>query len=154
MLGSDREFAGVFTGNPIFEPWLFLRVALLLLIISPLPVPVPENRLSLMGGAAASPSVVAVDPSPPPPPLRSSGSRSVLKRKRPAPIDIPSAEALPFKTEAVDGRREVAAESARYSVYCKNGRKRLEMEDRHKVSLDINGDPKLVGALQELYWLF
>lgn len=128
------------------------------------PVFSPETRpsrsrfqraaISLLAGAAASPSVVAVDPSPPlpPPALESSGSRSVLKRKRPARIDIPSAEALPFKTEAVDGRREVAAESARYSVYCKKGRKRLEMEDRHKVSLDINGDPKLVGALQELYW--
>ncbi|KAG6530366.1 probable protein phosphatase 2C 32 [Zingiber officinale] len=89
-------------------------------------------------GAAASPS-------PPPPllPLGSSGSRSVLKRKRPVRIDIPSAEALPFETEAADGRKEVAAESARYSVYCKKGRKRLEMEDRHKVSLDVNGDPKL-----------
>ncbi|KAG6483406.1 probable protein phosphatase 2C 32 [Zingiber officinale] len=94
-------------------------------------------------GGAASPSGVAVDLSPSPPPLGSSGSRSVLKRKRPARIDIPLAEASPFETEEVDGRREVQAESARYSVYCKRGRKRLEMEDRHKVSLDLNGNPKL-----------
>lgn len=103
-------------------------------------------------GGAASPSGVAIDlPPSPPPPLVSSGSRSVLKRKRPARIDIPLAEPSPFETEEVDGRREVQAESARYSVYCKRGRKRLEMEDRHKVSLDLNGNPKLVSALLGFY---
>lgn len=100
-------------------------------------------------GGASSPS--DLPSSPPLPPLGSSGSRSVLKRKRPARIDIPLTEGSPFEIEEVDGRREVQAESARYSVYCKRGKKRLEMEDRHKASLDLNGNPKLVGALLGLY---
>ncbi|WOL08503.1 hypothetical protein Cni_G17256 [Canna indica] len=84
-----------------------------------------------------------VEPSPSPPSSSSSVSGSLLKRKRPAQIDIPLVEAMTFSTDVANGRREVEAESARYSVYCKRGRKRLEMEDRHKVSLDVNGDPKL-----------
>lgn len=72
----------------------------------------------------------------------------MLKRKRPARIDIPLMEGLPFASEGSDGKKEVEAESVRYSMYCKRGRKRLEMEDRHKVTLDLNGDAKLVGVLR------
>ncbi|XP_072960771.1 probable protein phosphatase 2C 32 [Typha angustifolia] len=79
------------------------------------------------------------------PPLASSltgsggGSLSLLKRKRPARISIPMAET--FVTPAgSDGRKEVKEESARYSVYCKRGRKRLEMEDRYQAQLDLGGD--------------
>ncbi|XP_065016927.1 probable protein phosphatase 2C 32 [Musa acuminata AAA Group] len=94
-------------------------------------------------GAAspASPSVDTARSSPPPPASAELGS--VLKRKRPARIDIPLMEGLPFASEGSDGKKEVEAESVRYSMYCKRGRKRLEMEDRHKVTLDLNGDAKL-----------
>ncbi|KAG0481176.1 hypothetical protein HPP92_012034 [Vanilla planifolia] len=73
----------------------------------------------------------------------SCGSASVFKRKRPARIDIPmmrlqTLHPLPDSC----GPAEVEAESARYSVYCKRGRKRLEMEDRHSAMLNIGGDPQ------------
>lgn len=100
-------------------------------------------------GTSSSPSGLAVDApsSSSPPPSSSGGSCSVSKRKRPARINIPLAKALTFAPEVSDDWREVEAESARYTVYCKRGRKRLVMEDRHKVALDLNGDPKLVRAL-------
>ncbi|CAL9044034.1 probable protein phosphatase 2C 32 [Musa acuminata AAA Group] len=96
-------------------------------------------------GTSSSPSGLAVDApsSSSPPPSSSGGSCSVSKRKRPARINIPLAKALTFAPEVSDDWREVEAESARYTVYCKRGRKRLVMEDRHKVALDLNGDPKL-----------
>ncbi|PKU81178.1 probable protein phosphatase 2C 25 [Dendrobium catenatum] len=73
-------------------------------------------------------------------------SRSVplLKRKRPARIDIPNMGLEAIEPPlASDGRREVEEECARYSVYCKRGRKRVEMEDRHSASVDLQGDSQM-----------
>ncbi|PKA67097.1 putative protein phosphatase 2C 25 [Apostasia shenzhenica] len=73
----------------------------------------------------------------------SCGSSSVLKRKRPARLEIPASGSLALQANPVlDDRVEVEADCARYSVYCKRGRKGLEMEDRHSVALDILGDPQ------------
>ncbi|PKU76543.1 probable protein phosphatase 2C 2 [Dendrobium catenatum] len=72
------------------------------------------------------------------------GSSPLLKRKRPTRLDIPMSGLLAYEPPVdSDGRREVEAESARYSVYCKRGRKRVEMEDRHSASLDLCGDPQM-----------
>ncbi|XP_072996792.1 probable protein phosphatase 2C 32 [Typha latifolia] len=71
------------------------------------------------------------------------GGRSLLKRKRPARIDIPMAEAFAAAEAGSDGRREVEEESERFSVYCKRGRKRLEMEDRHLAAVDLRGDSQM-----------
>ncbi|KAI0519870.1 hypothetical protein KFK09_007331 [Dendrobium nobile] len=72
------------------------------------------------------------------------GSSPLLKRKRPTRLDIPMSGLLAYEPPVdSDGRREVEAESARYSVYCKRGRKRIEMEDRHSAALDLCGDPQM-----------
>ncbi|XP_010920816.2 putative protein phosphatase 2C 53 [Elaeis guineensis] len=99
------------------------------------------------GGLRAFWAVDSSSPSPPPtsnPGSNSVGKSSLLKRKRPARIDIPLTEDLTFAAPVgSDGRREMEMESARFSVYCKRGRKRLEMEDRYKAELDVHGDPQL-----------
>ncbi|KAJ4725556.1 Protein phosphatase 2C family protein [Melia azedarach] len=75
----------------------------------------------------------------------SSGSpQTILKRKRPAKLDIPVAS-MSFgslvtprevrRDEVEEGRDEY------YSVYCKRGR-REAMEDRYSAVIDIQGDPK------------
>lgn len=122
---------------------------------SPTPCSTSPFRSRSERGASAIRAFRAVDSSSPSPPPTSSGSglnsvvtASLLKRKRPAQIHIPLAEALTVALPVgSDGRREVEAESERFSVYCKRGRKRLEMEDRHKAELDFQGDPQLVGTL-------
>lgn len=90
-------------------------------------------------------SRMTLDASSSPPPLRSSASGSLLKRRRPARIDIPLVNALPLATENSDDWREVEAQSESYAVCCRRGRKRLVMEDRYKATLGIDADPKLVG---------
>lgn len=69
------------------------------------------------------------------------GSAPLLKRKRPTRLDIPMLGIEPPVDS--DGKREVEADSARYSVYCKRGRKRVEMEDRYSATLDLCGDPQM-----------
>ncbi|XP_042491346.1 probable protein phosphatase 2C 25 [Macadamia integrifolia] len=69
---------------------------------------------------------------------------TLLKRKRPAKIDIPisvlgfAAATTPVPTEVM---REVEFEMDGVSVYCKKGRREL-MEDRYSAVLDLQGDPK------------
>lgn len=74
-------------------------------------------------------------------------SRSVplLKRKRPARIDIPMMGLQAIEPPlGSDGRREIEEDGARYSVYCKRGRKRIEMEDRYSAAVDLQGDSHMV----------
>ncbi|KAI0526915.1 hypothetical protein KFK09_002509 [Dendrobium nobile] len=74
----------------------------------------------------------------------SCGSATFTKRKRPARLDIPILGLLAFEQPpGSDGKQEVEEESDRYSVYCKRGRKRVEMEDRHSAALDLRGDPQM-----------
>ncbi|XP_020588111.1 probable protein phosphatase 2C 2 [Phalaenopsis equestris] len=71
-------------------------------------------------------------------------STSLLKRKRPTRLNIPMLGSSAIEPPVYsDGRREVEAESARYSVYCKRGRKRIQMEDRYSAALDLVGDPQM-----------
>lgn len=57
---------------------------------------------------------------------------------------MPVTDALRFAPVGLDGREEVEMESERCAVYCKRGRRRIEMEDRFKAELDVDGDPELV----------
>eukprot|EP00268_Persea_americana_P013037 TRINITY_DN1565_c0_g1_i2.p1 TRINITY_DN1565_c0_g1~~TRINITY_DN1565_c0_g1_i2.p1 ORF type:complete len:278 (-),score=76.89 TRINITY_DN1565_c0_g1_i2:1222-2055(-) len=83
-----------------------------------------------------------VDPDPPSTSLASSSSSTVLKRKRPARIDIPTSS-LNFSTaeKVPEGPTEVEIETSRFSVFCKKGR-REAMEDRHVAVVDLQGDAK------------
>ncbi|XP_022754390.1 probable protein phosphatase 2C 25 [Durio zibethinus] len=69
---------------------------------------------------------------------------TILKRKRPARLDIPvGTMAMYFGVPATpcDVRREVEREGDGYSVYCKRGR-REAMEDRFSASVKLQGDSK------------
>ncbi|XAR60748.1 Phosphoprotein phosphatase [Bertholletia excelsa] len=78
----------------------------------------------------------------------SSSPPTLLKRKRPARLDIPIASlgiaggglATP-RTVIVERREEDEEEGDGYSVYCKRG-KREVMEDRFSAAVDLQGDPK------------
>ncbi|XP_058077384.1 probable protein phosphatase 2C 25 [Magnolia sinica] len=58
----------------------------------------------------------------------SSSPASVLKRKRPARIDIPSLPSLSFPPPSEGGLKEIEMETERYSFFCKKGRREV-MED-------------------------
>ncbi|GKV52331.1 hypothetical protein SLEP1_g58920 [Rubroshorea leprosula] len=80
--------------------------------------------------------------------LRSSSSMcpgqvsTVLKRKRPARLDIPVATAMTFAALAEESQL-MESEGDGYSVYCKRGR-REAMEDRFSAVVNLQGDPKQV----------
>ncbi|KAL7107632.1 hypothetical protein ACP275_06G067000 [Erythranthe tilingii] len=70
---------------------------------------------------------------------------AVLKRKRPARIDIPSAS-LGFdeikNPSDLDRSSDMEFEGKGYSVYCKKGRRGGAMEDRYSAVLGLQGDSK------------
>ncbi|XP_043697965.1 probable protein phosphatase 2C 25 [Telopea speciosissima] len=75
---------------------------------------------------------------------KESSPPTLLKRKRPAKIDIPIS-ALSFAgtttPASAEVLREVEFERDGVSVYCKKGR-REAMEDRYSAVFDLQGDPK------------
>ena len=71
------------------------------------------------------------------------GTSAALKRKRPGRIHIPAVEPLDFASISSRGDEEVESDSSRFAVFCKRGRRRIELEDRYKVSSD--GDSQTVG---------
>lgn len=90
-------------------------------------------------GLSSSSSSVSVSTS------GSSSPNTVLKRKRPARLDIP-VSSMCFGAPATPSMaaREVVEEEANgYSVYCKRGR-REAMEDRYSALLNLQGDSKQV----------
>lgn len=73
---------------------------------------------------------------------------TVLKRKRPAKIDIPLP---PWSFEAVAGNQlqkerldEMEADGEGYSVYSKRGKRRSAMEDRYSAAAGSGGDSQPV----------
>lgn len=69
---------------------------------------------------------------------------TVLKRKRPAKIDIPLA---PLSFEAIAGNQlikerldEMEADGEGYAVYSKRGKRRSAMEDRYSAAAESGGD--------------
>ncbi|GMI96957.1 hypothetical protein like AT2G30020 [Hibiscus trionum] len=105
--------------------------------------PPPLSLLSSSSAVASSP------------PSSSSGSDStdslgpesvstILKRKRPARLDIPVATpgmCLGIPATRCEVGRELESEGDGYSVYCKRGR-REAMEDRFSASVKLQGDSK------------
>ncbi|KAL3521235.1 hypothetical protein ACH5RR_019384 [Cinchona calisaya] len=83
--------------------------------------------------------------------VRSASTSTVLKRKRPARIDIP-VEPLSFETFCGNKNvglvaerimNEVEAEGEGYAVYCKRGKRHGgAMEDRHSAAVGLRGDSK------------
>jgi protein phosphatase 1L len=69
---------------------------------------------------------------------------SLLKRKRPDRIDIPLQDTAFVGLLGSDGCKELEEESEGFAVYCKRGKKRLEMEDRYVAKFDLSGDSKTV----------
>ncbi|XP_078435347.1 putative protein phosphatase 2C 53 [Wolffia australiana] len=67
-------------------------------------------------------------------------SRTGLKRKRPLSIRVPPAQAFDQTDRSCRGEAEVELESRRFAVFCKRGRKRMELEDRFNVPSDSHGD--------------
>ncbi|KAE8722774.1 putative protein phosphatase 2C 25 [Hibiscus syriacus] len=69
---------------------------------------------------------------------------TILKRKRPARLDIPVATpgmCLGIPAMLCEAGRELKSEGDGYSVYCKRGR-REAMEDRFSASVELQGDSK------------
>lgn len=73
---------------------------------------------------------------------------SVLKRKRPARLDIPFEGLSGFGLKMTQRRDEkvddVQVEKDGYSVYCKRGRRGYAMEDRYSAFVGLNGNHKQV----------
>ena len=86
----------------------------------------------------------------------SSPSAVLLKRKRPARLDIPIMQAGFGAPATPRAAQDPAVEEERdgfYSVYCKRGR-RAALEDRFSAMLDVQGDPKQVFFLLLLLFFF
>ena len=106
-----------------------------------LPKPLTGLRPCKEGPASSSSSASA---SPP----------TVLKRKRPARLDIPIASLIvPASVPLGEGYREMLEDErdGYYSVYCKKGR-REAMEDRYSAVVDLQGGSKQV--LRNLIFFF
>ncbi|CAN6320364.1 unnamed protein product [Urochloa humidicola] len=99
------------------------------------------------------------DPSPSSSPQPASGAAvasappgPVLKRRRPAPLVVPSAGTAAAAAAAAavaaveaDPRNEVEEEGEEFVAYCRRGkgRRRVEMEDRHVAKVALGGDPQV-----------
>lgn len=100
---------------------------------------------------ASSTSVTAAEAVPPTSTLsfsiqhgKKDGSSSVLKRKRPARLNIPltgpSGLGLKMTPRGDERSDEVEVEGEGYSVYCKRGRRGCVMEDRYAAVVSLDGD--------------
>ncbi|MBA0552763.1 hypothetical protein Golob_023542 [Gossypium lobatum] len=105
-----------------------------------LPKPPPVSLLSSSSASNSSPSSGSGSA----PGLGSGPVSTVLKRKRPARLEIPVAtEAMSLGIPATpcEVGKELDREGDGYSVYCKRGR-REAMEDRFSASVELQGDTK------------
>lgn len=114
----------------------------------------PSSSPRIHGPAMATPP----PPVPPTPTLsfqvrevkKDAGGGSVLKRKRPARLDIPLTSGITngpgLKTTPCGDDRldEVEVDGEGYSVYCKRGKRGSVMEDRYSALVDLNSLSKQV----------
>lgn len=104
--------------------------------------PKPPSGLSVAAAVASTSS----------PSSSSASSNAILKRKRPARLDIPLMPlsfGAPVAPSPSSFREVVEAErDGYYSVYCKRGRRRISMEDRYSASVDLRRDSKEVIILE------
>lgn len=84
---------------------------------------------------------------PSPTPCCSSPSSPLLKKKRPAKLDIPIGSltfGVPAAAAVSPATRDVVeVEGSGFSVYCKRGMRR-HMEDRFSAAVDLQGEPTQV----------
>ncbi|XAR58900.1 Phosphoprotein phosphatase [Bertholletia excelsa] len=141
------------SNSPVFSPSsLFSKPSL---SISSSPDKTLTLTLSPSSSSSSSPSRLRLQRPPTPSglsrtsndlagPASGSSPPALLKRKRPARLDIPISDlgfgAAPA-TPAVERREVVEVERDGYSVCCKRGR-REAMEDRFSAAVDLQGDPK------------
>ena len=112
---------------------------------SPFRIRFPKPPSGLSAAAAAVALASTSSPS-------SSSSSAILKRKRPARLDIPLTPlsfGAPVMPSPSSYREVVEAERDGYSVYCKRGRRRIAMEDRYSAAVDIDGNSKEVKIVVE-----
>ncbi|CAH1438763.1 unnamed protein product [Lactuca virosa] len=125
----------VFLSSPMFgKPMISPSSSLSLRHTSPAPSP-PSSYLHNPTNGYKEGKIISCDSNPSP--------SVVLKRKRPARIQIPFAP-LSLMDEVAKPNDEVAEideEGEEYSVYCKRG-KRGAMEDRYSAVVDLQGDTK------------
>ncbi|XP_022995964.1 probable protein phosphatase 2C 25 [Cucurbita maxima] len=89
--------------------------------------------------SASSPSLLPSTPQLPPS-VSPLAVDTVLKRKRPARINVPqSIDFIGFGFEQPEVMEE---EEEEYSVYCKRGRRRIAVEDRFSATVGIQGDSR------------
>lgn len=123
------------------------------------PIFSPTRIPSVLRNPSSSPIIHGPPSAAAPPPTLSfqvrevkkdAGGGSVLKRKRPARLDIPLTSGIssglglqmtPRGDERLD---EVEVEGEGYSVYCKRGKRGSVMEDRYSALVDLNGHSKQV----------
>ncbi|OIT03009.1 PREDICTED: probable protein phosphatase 2C 25 [Nicotiana attenuata] len=158
------------TNSPIFSPSQQTPKILSPFYCKPSSLSSPVNRNSFH----ASSSLLSPSPKSPLSPLTynrnlreeaerevavcstsSSSSSTILKRKRPARITIPisslSLEQVDqTPREEISRLDEVEVEGEGYSVYCKRGKKRGEMEDRYSAIVDESKD----GSKQAFFGVF
>lgn len=103
---------------------------------------------SLLSSSSSSSSSSSASVSTSPTACMGAGTvETVLKRKRPAKLDIPAgktATSFAAPKTPCEVRREVESEGDGFSVYCKRGTKEA-MEDRFSASVELQGDAKQVN---------
>lgn len=145
--------------SPVFSPSSSLFCNKTSILTSPEALTLTLAHLKPSQASSSSTSTPSSPSSPfrlriPKPPTGLSGSgpgssspSTVLKRKRPARLDIPvaswSSGAAPATPSLATWRELVEVEDDGYSVYCKRGR-REAMEDRYSAAINLQGDPKQV----------
>ncbi|KAI3721032.1 hypothetical protein L2E82_32035 [Cichorium intybus] len=125
----------VFLSSPMFhKPMISPSSSLSLRHTSPTPSPPSSSLLNHTNGYKEGP-IINCDSNPSP--------SVVLKRKRPARIQIPFAplSLMDEVTKSIDEVAEIDEEGEEYSVYCKRG-KRGAMEDRYSAVVGLQGDSK------------
>lgn len=149
------------SNSPVFSPSSSLFCNKTSILTSPEALTLTLAHLKPSQASSSSTSTPSSPSSPfrlriPKPPTGLSGSgpgpgssspSTVLKRKRPARLDIPvaswSSGAAPATPSLATWRELVEVEDDGYSVYCKRGR-REAMEDRYSAAINLQGDPKQV----------
>ncbi|XP_023547654.1 probable protein phosphatase 2C 2 [Cucurbita pepo subsp. pepo] len=114
-------------------------------LFSPPKVASPLYKSYSLNYSSPSPSYSSLPRSVSCPPSASSlpDVDTVLKRKRPARIDVPTiVPSIGFGFGTFETPEVMEEEGEGYSVYCKRGRRRSAMEDRFSATVGIQGDSR------------
>ena len=97
--------------------------------------------------SASSPSLLPSTPQLPPS-VSPLAVDTVLKRKRPARINV--TQSIDFIGFGFEQPEVMEEEEEEYSVYCKRGRRRIAVEDRFSATVGIQGDSRQVFENSDL----